>query len=94
MSQVYVDGKPTGSVTPARVLQLAPGMHAVRLEPPAGLAPYEIKVYVSDNQVLFVCAPGPRHAATCTGSRSSVRDACRRRGSSRRSAGAPRPASA
>ena len=50
--QIVLDGKPTRYITPARVLDVAPGMHAVRLTAPDGFTPYEIKVYVSENQVL------------------------------------------
>lgn len=50
--QVVVDNKPTPHRTPARVLHVSPGMHTVQLSPPPGYAPFEIKVFVSDNQVL------------------------------------------
>jgi len=50
--QIVLDGQPTPHRTPARVLEVAPGMHTVQLTPPDGYAPFEIKVFVSDNQVL------------------------------------------
>jgi hypothetical protein len=50
-AQVSVDGQPTGLSTPARVTQLAPGMHKVELSR-EGFATYQLQVFVPESQVL------------------------------------------
>lgn len=49
---VLVDGRPTGQVTPARVKDVPKGAHLVSLGVPAGYEPFEIRVFVPDNEVI------------------------------------------
>jgi hypothetical protein len=50
-AKLFIDGEPRDSVTPARIADLAPGLHTVRLEHP-GFQPWETQVAVAAGQVL------------------------------------------
>lgn len=51
-ARVLVDGKDTGKVTPARVVGVSTGTHAVKLLSAEGHRPFEIQVFVPDNNVV------------------------------------------
>jgi hypothetical protein len=50
-AQIYVDGRPTGLVTPARVQRLTPGLHSVQLEL-AGYYDTSLPAVLRDNTLL------------------------------------------
>jgi len=49
---VFLDGKPLDLTTPARITDLAPGLHTVRLERGKSFLPWETQVAVAAGQVI------------------------------------------
>jgi hypothetical protein len=51
-AKVFVDGQPLGLETPARIANLAPGLHTVRLDRGEKFLPWETQVAVAVGQVI------------------------------------------
>lgn len=79
---VFIDGESRDLVTPARITDLAPGLHTVRLERGDGYQPWETQVALAAGQVLELAdaqlapaAPAAQDSATARSEGKSARSA-------------------
>lgn len=106
-AEIYVDGRKLDLMTPARITDMAPGLHVIRLVGKGGYLPWETQVDLTTGTMIelptarLVADPlaqararqqgGDRSAEVASGSRSSSRRSSSGRSSSRRER-APKPA--